>query len=1029
MNTNLVRDRLLASTIIAGAILGGMPAFAQDAIPGATTPAETGGGDIIVTGSRIPQPNLTSASPITVVNSQDIKLQGTTRVEDLLNTLPQVFADQGGNLANGATGTATVNLRGLGSQRTLVLVNGRRLLPGDIADPSPDINTIPSALVKRVDVFTGGASSTYGADAVSGVVNFIMDTDFEGIKLDGQYSLYNHNNRSGVLRQANQDRIDSGATGFGYPNGLTTDGGTIDTTLTIGTGFDDNRGHVVAYVGYRKINAVTQDRRDYSSCTSQANTDNSVVCGGSLTSPSGTFFDFNSNSYQTGPGRTFSPGFTRYNFAPTNYYQRPDERYTAGFFAHYDINDSIKPYTEFMFMDDRSVAQIAESGDFGNTLTLNCGAPGDPSGPGNPLLSAQQRAILCAPGNLVNGSVGSFPLAGETDAGGGLIPATTFIDPTTGQPYNKGFMQILRRNIEGGPRQDDLQHTSYRAVIGSKGSLGEAWSYDAYYMYGRTNFAETYSNEFSISRLNKALDVVSDPTTGNPVCRAALSGDDRSCVPYDIFTPGGVSQAALNYLQATGFQRGQTEETVASANVTGLLGKYGIKTPWAEDGVGVNFGAEYRKEALHLQTDLEFQTGDLSGQGGATLPVDGSFTVKELFGEMRVPIVQDGFIYDLSLTGGYRYSDYKIGGGNGSFKTDTYKFEVNFAPIRDIRFRGSYNRAVRAPNIQELFATQHVALNGSADPCAGFTITAADLGCLAQGLSIGDNIAGNPAGQYNGLIGGDINLKPEVATTKTIGVVIQPSFIRGLAITVDGFDIKVKKAIQGFGQDTILATCVQTQNPEICSLIHRDAKGSLWLTTDGYVVDLQRNVGGVRTRGIDVGASYNHQIGSIGSAGFSFNGTYLDKLSTDTGISTPYDCAGLYGLQCGIPAPQWRHKARVTFTTSDGFGVSLQWRYLSQVKVDLSSSNPSLAGPFSPFNAKIPAQSYFDLAFTARIGDHYNFRLGANNVLDKRPPIIGSNGTSSQINACFAVLCSGNTYPQVYDALGRYIYAGVTLDF
>ncbi len=288
------RQRLLATTLMVGAGMLATPAFAQDtAAPDttgpveaqppaameaqptdATTPADEGTRDIVVTGTRIPQANLESVAPVTVVSGQDFKLTGNTRVEDLLNSLPSVGASQASGVSNGASGTAEVDLRYLGSKRTLVLVNGRRLAPGDpnSTTQAADLNMIPSAIVKRAEVLTGGASSTYGADAVAGVVNFIMDTEFTGIRFDGQYSFYNHNNtcpgitNDRTVCDALDTRIGAGLNGYGYPGGRVTDGGTFDGTLAIGTGFDDNRGHIMAYFGYRKVNAVTQNRRDFSAC-------------------------------------------------------------------------------------------------------------------------------------------------------------------------------------------------------------------------------------------------------------------------------------------------------------------------------------------------------------------------------------------------------------------------------------------------------------------------------------------------------------------------------------------------------------------------------------------------------------------------------------------------------------------------------------------------------------------------------------------------------------------------------------------
>ena len=556
-------------------------------------------------------------------------------------------------------------------------------------------------------------------------------------------------------------------------------------------------------------------------------------------------------------------------------------------------------------------------------------------------------------------------------------------------------------------------------MIGFRGDLSPAWSYDAYYQYGRTNFAETYRNDFSIVRLTRALDVVTGPN-GNPVCRSTVDGTDPNCVPYDIFTPGGVTQDQVNYLQAPGFQRGIVSEQVASGYVSGSLGEYGIKSPWADEGIGLVVGAEYRKENLEFLSDLEFQTGDLAGQGAPTLPVSGNFNVKEVFTEVSIPLVTNSWLYDARITGGYRYSDYSTGA-----TTDTYKIEGELAPTPDIRFRGGYNRAVRAPTVQDLFAPQRVVLNGTTDPCAGEILPSEVAGCAAQGVN--SPVAANPAAQYNGLIGGNPNLVPEIADTYTAGVVLTPTFIPGFSASVDYFNIKLTGAISGIGQDTILNVCTTTADPFFCSLINRDGSGSLWRTPNGFVQDLSQNIGGLRTEGIDGVANYNREIGSVGRLGFSFVGTYLINLVQDTGIAAAgaYDCATLYGAICGTPNPEWRHQARVTFDLPSGFGASLRWRYFGAVNEDTNSPNLNLGGTdqvTQPANDHISPVSYFDLALTARIGDNYNFRLGANNLLDKEPPLVGSQ-------ACAAVTCNGNTYPQVYDGIGRYFYAGVTLDF
>jgi iron complex outermembrane recepter protein len=1031
---NQFLSNLLATTVFCGAVGIATPAFAQQdqqqpqAGPVEGTTAADDQEAIVITGSRIPQPNLTATSPVTVVNSAEVRTTGTVRAEDLLNSLPQVFAGQSSTVSNGASGTATLNLRGLGSQRTLVLVNGRRLVPGDPGSSAADINMIPGMMIQRVDVLTGGASSVYGSDAISGVVNFIMDTNFTGVRLDSQYSFFEHDNgaRDPILAALNAPNRQ-----YGYPTSSVADGGTWDANLAIGAAFDDNHGHVVAYAGYRRTNAITQGRRDYSSCALTSRTAAQIAagagtggalgttdftCGGSATSANGTFFT-NVQTLQVGPNRTFIPGSTPYNFAPTNYYQRPDERYTLGAFANYEISDSLRPYLEVMFMDDRTVAQIAPSGDFGNTTSINCD---------NPLMSAQQRALVCQPANLI--ARDGLSMNASRPPGSPPPVVQVFIDPITGTPYNRAVLQILRRNVEGGGRRDDLQHTSYRIVAGMNGQLNDAWSYDMYYQFGQTNYAETYSNDFSVRRLTLALDVVDNPATVgvDPICRSAQAGgSDPSCVPWDIFALNSVSPGALTYLSTPGLQRGVTQQSIANASITGDLGSWGMKFPWANNGIGIAAGVEYRRETLELLVDQAFSTlpsSDLAGQGAPTLPVSGNFDVKEAFVEVRIPIIEDSFFSNLSLEGGYRYSDYGI--GNRSISTDTYKVAIDFAPIRDIRFRATYNRAVRAPNIQELFAPQRVALDGSTDPCAGdFSAATPDIGppsataaqCATMGVSAGQygNIQPNPASQYNGLIGGNPNLDPEVADTYTVGIVLQPSFIPHLAITVDWFDISIAGAIQGVGADQILQSCVDGV-ASFCALVHRDQFGSLWRSGNGFVTDLALNIGSLKTRGIDVQASYSMELGGLGGLSASFVGTWLDRLVTATDISDPVECVGLFGAICGTPNPEWRHTLHVSWTLPDGIGLAGRWRYFSGVDNDGSSARPA--------DLRIPAQSYFDLTLTARIGDHYNFRLGVNNILDRDPPIIGSN-------ACPAGICNGNAYTQVYDALGRYIFAGVTLDF
>ncbi len=1001
-----------------GVALFATPAFAQDAAPqGADEDAKPA--EIIVTGSRINNPNLTSVSPVTVVSSAEVKAQGNTRVEDLLNSLPQVFASQGSTDANGASGIATVDLRNLGSARTLVLINGRRLGAGDPTSVVADLNFIPGSLIQRVDVLTGGASATYGSDALAGVVNFVLDTKFEGFRIDAQYSFYNHNNDftdpfvpavDNVTGCDGQPAYDCALAGRNYqpPKGMVTDGGTKNITISLGAGFDDGRGHVVAYAGWRKVNAVTQGDRDFSYCGYSAGTTSSsnyYTCGGSSTSANGRFrrttnvsatstpvYRFTGPSYSVDPNasntfRTYSSARDGFNFNPYNYFQRPDERWTAGAFANYEINENFKPYLEVMFMDDHTRAQIAPSGAFyGTDFFINCN---------NPLMSAAQQSALCG-----------------ANAGTSTIQS----------------VYIGRRNVEGGGRVDDLRHTDYRIVLGMKGDISGdgAWSYDVYGQFWRAILAERYENDFSRKKINNALNVVIDPSTSQPVCASYLDGTDRNCVPWNIWTPGGVTQAAVNYLQTPGFRSGQTTEYVASAVISGDLGKSGIKSPWADNGAQVAFGAEYRKEQVELTNDIEFLTGDLAGQGTpfGVPDVYGEYTVKELFAELALPLVSGKPGFDsLALTAGYRYSDYSLSGS-----THTYKFELEWAPISQVRFRGSYNRAVRAPNTLELFSAPNVGLfsRANGDPCGTNstpgTPSATAAECALTGVTAGDYglIDNNPASQYNQRTSGNANLRPEVADTWTLGAVIRP--VPNFSLSVDAYKITIKDSIGTLGANLILDQCIDTGESFFCSKINRSAGGSLW-TGDAYIDNPTLNLGKLMTRGIDVTANYKLELGNNSALTFDLVGTYLDSyevepLSGALSIGT-YDCAGLFGQSCGIPLPKWRHKLRATYSLANGLSVTGAWRFFKGTKNDGLDSNPLLTANINPAVAKIGDVSYFDLGLTARVGDNYTFRIGAQNLLDKTPPFLDSNYSNN----------GSNTYAQVYDSLGRYIYVGVELNF
>jgi outer membrane receptor protein involved in Fe transport len=1003
---------------------------------------------VVVTGSRIPQTGVYAASPVTAVGQQELKFQGTTDVTNLINNLPEAFADQGGTYSNGASGTANVNLRGLGSQRTLVLVNGTRLMPGDPQDPVADLNNIPAALVDHVEVLTGGASAVYGSDALAGVVNFIMRKDFEGVEVDGTYSIYQNDNNTSRWRDATQQLIDGGGFGFAQSAKNVWNGQTADAMLIMGTNTANDKGNVTAYLGYRNTQPILESTRDFSECT-LANRGDHLACAGS--SNFDRFISFDNAYYGNGKGGgtydwfaqgTGKPGsgmfvpYTgandqRFNYGALNYLQRPDTRYTGGFFAHYQENKQLDIYSSFMFADDHTVAQIAPSGLFlgsgtvsGFAQEINCG---------NPLMTPQENQLLC----------------------GGHGAGQTTVVQSNGQPFTfwngsgnlvpgQAFLEIGRRDVEGGNRQDDLRHTAYRMNLGARGDLGNGWTYDMYAQYGLALLSETYLNEFSKFRVQQALEV--DPVTGQCIGAEGNPPVAGGCVPLDIFNGlGSINKAMLGYVGANGFKEGWTQEQIVSGNLTGDLGEWGGQSPWAKNPIGISVGAEWRSELLKLSTDQEFTTNDLYGQGAPTLSVpESGFNVSEGFTEVKIPLIQGmPWIEDLTVNGGYRYSSYSTAGS-----TNAYKYGAEWQPIDDFRIRGSVQRAVRAPNVLELFAPQIVQLFSGQDPC-GSTATGQVLkNCLANGVpNAGSALLDCPASQCNQETGGNALLKPETSDTKTAGIVFTPTFLDGFTATVDWFDIKVSKFIGQVVPNLTLAECYGATATTatmafFCPLVQRQPVGHQ-IFGSGFVTATNINTGRLATRGIDFEMNYSADMATwglpdTGSLNFNLVGTWMDQLATEALPGFPqYNCSGLFGLTCGTPNPKWRHKLRVTWSSPWDVDVSVAWRYIGAVSLDADTSNPliggapgkivcpngnTISGAGDCLDSKISSFSYFDLAADWTIRQGIDLRGGINNIFDIEPPVLSSSALPLGSG-------NGNTFPNVYDGLGREFFVAATIKY
>ncbi|MDZ4868442.1 MAG: TonB-dependent receptor [Alphaproteobacteria bacterium] len=1022
---NGLTNRTLKSALMAGAAVATIgslaPAFAQDKEVEKVT----------VTGTRIPQKGLTSVSPVTTISNTEAKLTGTSSAETLLNDMPQVFANQGAEVANGSSGTATIDLRGLGPQRTLVLINGRRMTPANIAAPFADLNNIPLAMIERVEVLTGGASATYGADAVAGVVNFIYRKDIEGLEFGGMVTMYDHENDDAYLRSRQQ------AANFPRADKHVDDGRITTLWGVMGASSADGKGNVTAYLQYRSAQPLLQSERDFSNCALATNNVGGFNCLGSSNGPTGRFTDiaggtrFTANSGVAGTMRAYAGATDTFNFNPTNYLQRNDERYLLGATARYELADDLEFYSELSFMDDSTAAQIAASGYFagsgpvGGGHLVNCD---------NPLLQT-----------------------GAAETASTFTPFTALCG--TGAPTNLGTtgtatVVIGRRFVESNlGRQDDFKSGSYRAVAGFKGQI-EDWDYDVFAQYGTTSTPRAYLNDVSSTRASRALLVVTDdrigsPTFGQPVCQSVIDGTDAACLPANIFSFGQLTGGSIAYMSGTGIQKTVTEEQVLQASANGEIG---LASPWALDNIAAAVGMEYRYEGLEHISDDVFSSGDLLGQGGATPNTKGHYDVFEAFGEIQIPLVQDApFAKLLEITGGYRISDYDSSG-----ISHTYKYAGSWMPTEDLRIRASFQRAVRAPNIVELFTPQAQGLWGGTDPCAltssgspgtNFYNAAqcANTGLTAAQFALFTTpvVGGGfqcPAAQCSGPFSGNTNLKPESSDTKSFGFVLTPTFLKGFTASADYFDIAIDDRITIISQVAVLGACAQTGAAFPCSLVNRDpVSGVLFNSaTFGVGVDSRtRNAGTQHNTGVDFEANYKFDaddifLGDNGSLTFGLLGSWTKEAVTNFGPGfEDFDCAGVYGLVCGNPTPEWKTRLRTTWATPWDLDLSLAWRHMSGVTLDVNDPTDVtfgylFNGPLGDVtDARIKSYDYLDFGFTWDASDNIAVTGGVKNLLDKDPPAVDSQSwgiTSPPFG-------NGNTYPVVYDPFGREMFLSVTTRF
>ncbi|MFS0773424.1 TonB-dependent receptor [Sphingomonas sp. 1P08PE] len=978
----LTRGRLLMGAAFVAAAAA-MPAMAQtepQTDPQTTTAsadaaqdqtAETTGGDIVVTGTLIRNPNLVSSSPVNVVGQAELALRQSNVAEEVLRTLPGVVASIGSSVNNGNGGSSFVDLRGLGPQRNLVLLDGARIVPADF-NGQVNLNIIPLALVDRVDVLTGGATTTYGADAVSGVVNFITRKDFSGLELT-----------------ASEQITERG------------DGNVFRADLTTGANFDGGRGNVTVSVGYQKAKPVFQGDRDFS--VEQIDSVSGGTSGSGTTAPIRLNLGDGNGTQQFNPATgQLVPTFALFNFNPYNVFQTPFERYNLFVSGRYEVTDGIEAYTQGLFSKTKVSTVIAPSGTFNLPFDINYG---------NPYLPASIRNAACA-ANGVNCAT--------------VDPNATFNIPA-----------VARRFVEGGSRISEYTTQLFQFRTGLRGDITDKLSFDLSGAYGESENSNRSTGQGLRSRVQAALlaNNVNTCTNGN-----------SACVPLNLFgAAGSITPEQFAYLNVP-----TTAATKTSlATVRGVIsGDLGFASPGATDAVGIAIGGEYRRYVAESSSDLPSQTPDeVLGAGAANPDSRGTYNVKEAFAELIAPLVQNKpFIHNLTLELGARYSDYSTAGSNW-----TWKAGGNWEPTNWLKFRGNYQRATRAPNINELFGPQITGLdNFATDPCQGAAPTTnAQLRaiCLAQGApasSIG-SIEAEPAAQPNNRTGGNLDLGVERATTWTAGIVLNPDFVPGLTITADYYNIKVRDAISqpSFG-DALNACFLVANNPGLdptnpaCTAIRRNAAtGALFGTAAAFVPLPYSNSGRIKTDGVDLTVNYRHDL-QFAKLDLNFSGNWTNSSRFQaTPVSVVRECVGYYSNSCGSPGagsafrgsiqPKYSFNQRTTLSF-DKIDLSLLWRYIDKVRYEpiavdelLNDNNADTDPPAEQFRT-IGAAHYFDLATRFAATDNFDLTFTVTNLFDRQPPIVGNTIGSTSFN-------SGNTYPSTYDALGRRYAIGAKLTF
>ena len=957
--------------------------------------------EVVVTGTLIKNANFESSSPIQVVTRDEIDLQAALNAEEILREIPGVVPSVGANVNNGNGGFSYVNLRGLGSNRNVVLIDGVRFAPSEL-NGRFDLNNIPMAMVERIDVLTGGASTTYGADAIGGVVNVVTKKNFTGVEITADWGETSEN-----------------------------DGEEKAVAVTIGADLNGGKGNATLSLGYRDIEPVYQGDRRYGEDVLFYWSGNRGGSGlGSFNTrmgnvnPSGTD---NGNLALGGvqDDRTFASDFTPYNYGPSNVYQTPLETYNMYSTINYDVTDSVQVYATALFNENTVNTLIAPSGAFGDSVTVALN---------HPFLSDAQRNAICA--FDTDPAEGVYTPKFSQSACDAAGAATGPNDPN----YLTYDTQLRRRNVEGGPRISEYTARYYNFSLGVKGNIADNYQWDVMTSYGKSDQTQVQKGYWLKSRFRQSL------LAGPDGCNNAASG----CVPVDWFGPTGSITPEMNAYLAGGESNVSTIFDMTQIKGS-FAGDLGLTLPTASDSMSFALGAEYRDYQGEQASDLLSQSGDLGGGGSAAPNIIGGYDVIEVVAEVAVPLIQGRrLIEDLSLEAGYRYSDYEVkADGASGYSTDTYKLGLTWAPSDDLRFRTTFARAVRAPNIDELFSPVITQLgNLSVDPCASVGDDGTNSGfvpsgslkdtCVAQGApltSIGF-IPQPAAGQVNITTGGNLNVQPEESDSFTIGFVATPSAIPNLTFSVDYYDIEITKAVSTPTESDAIALCFDNPSPAnaACAGIVRSPIDGGLSGDDNVVKGLPlqlANTGKLAGKGFDFSVSYAHDFGSVRWMS-SFAGNYTDTSTFQAveGVSLNRECVGLYSSNCASIQPDLTYNWRNTVAWRN-LDVSLVWRFIASAEYEDRDTDTAFTGTLpDERDADLGSVNFnetgdydvFDLSARYQITDNISVRAVISNVFDEDPPLTGAFIGATGYN-------SGNTYPSTFDTLSRRYNLAINVKF